>query len=336
MTQALRFGILGAANIARSFARGVAASERVSIVALASRDADKGRAFAAEIGVERVHASYEALLQDPDVDAVYIPLPNSLHAEWVIRAAQAGKHILCEKPLAVTAAETRAMFAAAHKYGVHLVEAYPYRAQPQTLKLRELLDSGAIGRVQLIHASFGFIFSDPANIRLDPALGGGALLDGGSYAANFVRMVAGELPSRVMASARWTDSGVSRTVVATLEFGSGLLAQISCSFATAHHRHALISGDSGILETTYLNHAPEGAPLVIHLRRGIRNTALRETIETPGGDGFLAEAEAFERLVTLGAGHWNGSTEQESIDTAAILEAIQLSAKTDAWVRLEA
>jgi xylose dehydrogenase (NAD/NADP) len=330
----LRFGILGAANIARSFARGLASSDLVTIAAFASRDIDKGSAFAREVGIQRVHSTYDALLQDPEIDAVYIPLPNALHAEWVIRAAQAGKHILCEKPLAMSATEARAMFDAAREHGLQLAEAYPYRAQPQTLKLREVLASGAIGRIQLIHASFGCTFSDPANIRLDPALGGGALLDAGSYATNFVRMVAGELPLRVHASARWADSGVSRTVAATLEFGSGLLAQVSCSFATAYHRHALISGDSGILETTFLNHPPEGGAPVIHLRRGIRNSSERETIETPGGDGFRAEAEAFALMVAQGPDHWTGSTAQESIDTAAILEAIEQSARTDRWVTL--
>ncbi len=330
----LRLGILGAANIARAFAHGVAPSPHLEIVALASRDPEKGRAFAQEIGVARVHASYEALLQDQDVDAVYIPLPNALHAEWVIRAAEAGKHVLCEKPLAVSAAQTRAMFDAARKHQVQLAEAYPYRAQPQTLKLRELLAAGTIGKLQLIQASFGFLFSDPANIRLNPALGGGALLDAGSYVANFVRMVAGELPSRVHASAHWAQSGVDRTMVATLEFRSGLLAQIACSFATAFHRRALIVGDAGSLHTTFLNSPPEGGPPTIELRQGVRATAPLETIETAGGSGFLAEAEAFWKLVAQGPAHWTGTTPQESIDTAVILEAILHSAKAGDWVAL--
>jgi xylose dehydrogenase (NAD/NADP) len=227
----LRIGVLGAANIARLFVSGVAPSKLVAVTAVASRDAAKAERFAAECGIPRALGSYEALLADPATDAVYNPLPNTMHAEWSIRAAEAGKHVLSEKPLAITAAEARAMFAAAERHKVHLVEAYPYRAQPQTLKLREMLTAGAIGKVRLIRSSFGVAFSDPANIRLKPDLGGGALLDAGSYAVSLVRLVTGERPSRVSAVARWTETGVDRSVVATLEFPSGILAQISCSFA---------------------------------------------------------------------------------------------------------
>ena len=151
------------------------------------------------------------------------PLPNSLHAEWSIRAANVGKHVLCEKPLATSASEVRAMFEAAARNGVYLAEAYPYRAQPQTLKLRELLKENAIGRLQLIQAAFGFPLSDASNIRLNPALAGGSLMDAGCYPVSLVRTIAGERPNRVHAVARWSESGVDRTLVATIEFASGLL-----------------------------------------------------------------------------------------------------------------
>jgi xylose dehydrogenase (NAD/NADP) len=331
VSQSLRFGILGAANIARAFAVAVADSDRVKVVAVASRDLKKARTFAQEFGIERAHGSYEAMLRDPDIDAVYIPLPNTQHAEWAIRSAEAGKHILCEKPIAVTAADARAMFDAAHKHGVHLAEAYPYRSQPQTLKTRELLASGAIGRVQWIHATFGFTCTDPNNIRLDPTLGGGALLDAGSYPVSFVRMVAGERPIRVHASARWSETGVDRTVVASIEFNGGLLAQIACSFATAFHRRALIAGDAGMLETTYLNDPPEGGPPAIRLSQGIHNDAWSGTIETTGGSGFKAEAENFQEMVRYGLDRWTGSTEIESIDTILTLEALARSAHSGAW-----
>jgi xylose dehydrogenase (NAD/NADP) len=331
VSQSLRFGILGAANIARAFAVAVADSDRIKVVAVASRDLEKARTFAQEFGIERAHGSYEAMLRDPDIDAVYIPLPNTQHAEWAIRSAEAGKHILCEKPIAVTAADARAMFDAAHKHGVHLAEAYPYRSQPQTLKTRELLASGAIGRVQWIHATFGFTCTDPNNIRLDPTLGGGALLDAGSYPVSFVRMVAGERPIRVHASARWSETGVDRTVVASIEFNGGLLAQIACSFATAFHRRALIAGDAGMLETTYLNDPPEGGPPAIRLSQGIHNDAWSGTIETTGGSGFKAEAENFQEMVRYGLDRWTGSTEIESIDTILTLEALARSAHSGAW-----
>jgi xylose dehydrogenase (NAD/NADP) len=330
----LRVGILGAANIARSFVSGVAPSTLVAVTAVASRDAAKAERFAAECGIPRAHGSYEALLADPAIDAVYNPLPNTLHAEWSIRAIEAGKHVLCEKPLATTAADARAMFAAAERHNVHLAEAYPYRAQPQTQKLRELLSAGAIGKVQLIRSSFGVAFSDPANIRLQPDVGGGALLDAGSYAVSLVRLVAGERPSRVSAVARWAETGVDRGVVATLEFPNGILAQISCSFATCYHRHALIAGDAGTIETTYLNHPPIGGPPVLTVRRGTTVTAPLEIIEVTGGNGFLAEAESFQQLIAHGPERWTGATPDESIDIALTLEAILQSARSDAPVSL--
>ena len=150
----LRIGILGAANIARAFTSGIAPSRTVTVAAVASRDAGKAESFARQCGIPKFHASYEGLLADRDIDAIYNPLPNSLHAEWSIKALEAGKHVLCEKPLTTNAADARDMFSTAKRHGRHLVEAYPYRAQPQTLKLRELLAEGAVGKVQLIRSSF--------------------------------------------------------------------------------------------------------------------------------------------------------------------------------------
>lgn len=323
----LRIGVLGAAKIARAFIAGVRPSTKVAVVAVASRDAERARNFARETGIPSVHASYEALLADPAIDAIYNPLPNSLHATWSIRAMDAGKHVLCEKPLATSADEARAMFAAARRNGVHLAEAYPYRAQPQTLKLRELLVAGAIGRVQLVHAAFGFPMADAANIRLNEALAGGALMDAGCYPVSLARMIAGERPVRVQAMARWTESGVDRTLVASLEFAGGLLAQISCSFATARHRQAFIAGDAGSIATTYLNDTSAAQPPVLELKRGTALDTPRELVETTATNGFLAEAEAFRDLVVEGPDRWTGATPQESIDIAATLEAIAASAR---------
>ncbi|WID95079.1 Gfo/Idh/MocA family oxidoreductase [Bosea vestrisii] len=335
-TKPLQLGILGAANIARAFTSGVAPSAAVKVAAVASRDVTKAESFARECGIPRFHGSYEALLADPAIDAIYNPLPNSLHAEWSIRAMEAGKHVLCEKPLATSAADARAMFAAATRLGRHLVEAYPYRAQPQTLKLRELLAAGAIGKVQLIRSSFGVAFSDPTNIRLKPDVGGGALLDAGSYAVSLALLAAGERPERVSATARWSETGVDMSTVATLEFPNGALAQISASFATAFHRNALIAGDAGTIETTYLNHPPVGGPPILTLRRGTLNTVVPEIVEVTPGNGFLAEAESFERLLRLGPEHWTGATPEESIDIALTLDAILESARSGASVRIAA
>jgi D-xylose 1-dehydrogenase (NADP+, D-xylono-1,5-lactone-forming) len=335
-SQPLRIGVLGAAKIARAFIAGVAGSKRVAVTTVASRDLAKAQAFSAGTGLPRALGSYEALLADPEIDAIYNPLPNSLHAEWSIRAVEAGKHVLCEKPLAMSAAEARAMFAAAAKHGRHLVEAYPYRAQPQTLKLAELIQAGAIGKVQLIRSSFGVYFDDPTNIRLIPEVGGGSLMDAGSYAVSLVLLVAGAAPTRVHAVQKLAATGVDISMVATLEFASGILAQMSSSFATSYHRHALIAGDNGSIETTFLNHPPTGGPAVLYLKRGKMVTDPVETITTGDGNGFLFEADAFQQLVAHGLGAWNGATPQQSIDIAATLEAIGQSARTGQAVSLVA
>lgn len=330
----LRIGILGAAKIARLFVEAVRPSSKIAVAAIASRDPERASAFARECGIGTVHPTYDALLADPDIEAVYVPLPNNLHAEWSIRAARAGKHVLCEKPLAESAGEAQAMFDAAQQHGVYLVEAYPYRAQPQTIKLRELLAAGAVGRVQIVQASFGFPLADSANIRMRPELAGGALMDAGSYPVSFVRMVAGERPARVHAMSRWAATGVDVTTLATLEFASGLLAQISSTFATARHRHAFIAGDAGSIATTYFNDTSATFPPLLDVRRGTGWDAQREMIETAATSGFLAEAEAFHDLVRHGWKQWPGATTQESIDIAMTLDALADSARRGVAVAL--
>jgi predicted dehydrogenase len=322
----LQIGVLGAASIARQFIAGVRPSTKVAVTAVASRDVERARRFARETGIARVHSTYEALLADPAIDAIYNPLPNSLHAEWSIRAAEAGKHVLCEKPLATSAREARAMFEAARRNGVQLAEAYPYRAQPQTLKMRELLAAGAIGRLQFVQAAFGFPLADPSNIRMNPALAGGALMDAGCYPVSLVRTIAGERPLRVQAMAGWAESGVDRTLVASMEFASGLLAQISCSFATARHRHAFIAGDAGSIVTTYFNETSAALPPVIEVKRGSGWDAERESVTCAASNGFLAEADAFHDLVVHGRESWIGASIEESIDIAMTLEALAASA----------
>jgi D-xylose 1-dehydrogenase (NADP+, D-xylono-1,5-lactone-forming) len=325
---ALRIGVLGAANIARQFIAGIKPSKLVTVTAIASRDAAKGAAFAKETGVERSFGSYAALLADPAIDAVYNPLPNSLHAEWSIKAAEAGKHVLCEKPLAISGAEATAMFAAAAKHKVHLVEAYPYLAQPMTHMVSKLVADGAIGKLQLIRASFGVPFSDPSNIRLKPDVGGGSLLDAGSYPVSLICVLAGARPKRVHAVARWFETGVDKTLAATLEFDGGLLAQVSSSFATGFHRHAQICGDTGFIDTAYLNHPPMSGPAHIQIRRGPAGAVPIETVPVPEGNGFLLEAESFARMITNGAKAWNGATPAQSIDIALTLEALLKSARS--------
>lgn len=322
----LRIGILSTANIGRHFVAGVQGSETVKIVAVASRQSASAQAFADKNAIPRALDSYEALLADPEVEAIYNPLPNSLHAEWTIRALAAGKHVLCEKPIAVTAADARAMFAAADRAGRLLYEAFPYRSQPQTHALAKLVSSGEIGRPRLIQASFGFPVANPANIRLDPALGGGALLDAGSYAVSLVRLLAGELPSRVSAFARFTDRGVDQSLVANLEFPSGLLAQAACTFGTGIYRRALIACEDGVIQTDFLNHLTEAEPGQLLVSRGGWEQKT-EALRFEPLNGFRAEAESFATAVRQGPSAWNGIGAVESVEVMQMLEAIITSAK---------
>lgn len=327
MAGPLRIGILGTARIARSFTQGVAPSSQVQIAAVASRDLAKAQQFAAALGIAQWYGSYEALLADADIDAIYNPLPNGLHAEYSIRALRSGKHVLCEKPLSANAAEARAMFAAAREHRLHLVEGFPYLSQPQTLKMRELLGAGLIGTLRLVQASFAFTLSDPGNARWDPSLAGGALMDIGVYPVSLIRIIAGQMPVRVQAAARWTESGVDRALAATLEFGSGLLAQISCSFEGSLHRQALIVGSEGIIETSFSNHTNAETPGDLWVREAHGPRDARRVIHTEAANGFQAEAESFAAQIRGESHAWNGATEEESIDFMRIADALLESAR---------
>ena len=327
----MRFGILGTAKIARGFVAGVKLSHSAVVIAVASRTAARAQAFAAEHGIGAAYGSYEELLRDPAIAAVYIPLPNTLHADWAIRAAQAGRHILCEKPIAATAVQARAMFDAARRAGVCLAEGFPFRAQPQTLRLREMIAAGAIGTVRMIQASFGFALAQDENIRWNAQLAGGAVMDIGVYPICLARMIAGVRPTHVTASAQWAgagaDGGVDRAVAATLVFADGLTAQIACSFDTCLHRHALIAGSGGVLQTTYLNHTTAELPGTLQWRRGTDARAVDSIIETAATNGFQAEVDAFVAAVRHDPAQWSGATAEESIDNMLTIEALLRSAR---------
>ncbi len=332
----LRIGILGCANIARQFSRDVAASPAVRVVAVGSRTVETAAAFAAAQGIGRHHGSYEALLADADIDAIYLPLPNSLHAEWAIAAAAQGKHVLCEKPLALNEAQARAMFDAARHHGVMLLESYPYYFQPQTGAMVSLLQSGTIGSVRSVQSSFGFMLpSAPGNIRLSPELGGGALLDAGSYALSIIRLAMGIAPQRVRADATWADSGVDISAMATLTYADGRRAQLSCAMDSANHRRATIVGTAGTIETEYLNHTSEQPgghpwgylPSQLRLRRGTANSIPFEHIGAGTGSGFRFAAEAFARVIAAGDHAAIERAAQASLDNAATLDALARSAR---------
>ena len=209
-----------------------------------------------------------------------------------------------------------------------LVEGFPYRSQPYIQKLKQLLHAGTIGPPQMMHAAIGFTISDAANIRFEPVLGGGVLLDAGTYPVSLVRLVAGECPARVGALARWHTSGVDKTLVASLEHTGGLLAQVSCSLATAVHRHASIVGTEGSIQLSFLNSPPLDRPVVLQVTRGQAWDAPVELIEIPPCNGFRAEAESFERLIRQGPSNWTGASAEESLDIMLTLEGVLESARS--------
>ena len=333
----LNIGILGCAHIARQFTAAVQHSPAVRVAAAASRNIDTAAAFAKSLGIARHHGSYEALLADAAIDVIYLPLPNSLHAEWAVRALQAGKHVLCEKPLALGRAEAEAMFAAARAHGVMLLEGFPYYFQPQTGDMLALLHGGAIGEVRGVQACFGFMLQNPqGNIRLQPELGGGALLDAGSYPLSLIRLVMGEAPVRVVAYPRWADSGVDIGLMATLFYADGRTAQLSCAMDVANHRRAVIMGTGGTIETEYLNHTSAQVSSGLRIRRGTANVIPFEDVHSGMGNGFKFAAEAFAKVIAAKDFAAIERAAGASIDNAATLEALANSARTGAAVDISA
>jgi predicted dehydrogenase len=253
----LSWGILSAGRMARKFARGVLRSQTGRLAAVAGRSAQRAEEFAREHGINRHYGDYEALLADPVVQAVYVATPNTLHAEWAIRAALAGKHVLCEKPLALNAIQAESIVAAARESGVFLMEAFMYRCHPQTRCLAGLLREGAIGEVGLIRASFGYKGTPaPGSIRFSRGLGGGSIMDVGCYPVSMVRMIAGLAVGREFAEplelegmARLgAESGVDEYAVAALRFPGEILAQISSGILLAQDNTVQVFGTLGRIE----------------------------------------------------------------------------------------
>jgi D-xylose 1-dehydrogenase (NADP+, D-xylono-1,5-lactone-forming) len=250
MDRKINWGILGCAGIAeKAFIPAVHASRNGALAGIAARDETRARDWANRFGFLRSHRTYQELIEDPAVDAVYNPLPNSLHAEWSIRAMRAGKHVLCEKPMAMNAGEVRAMIEAAQAGGVRLMEGFMYKFHPQIEKILGLIRQGKIGELRSVRSSFTFHFDrDGANYRWFPEMGGGALYDVGCYTLSIARLVFGAEPVSVFARAR-VDSrnGVDMTTAALLEFPGSRFAQCDSSFESQFQSRLLAVGTEGML-----------------------------------------------------------------------------------------
>jgi xylose dehydrogenase (NAD/NADP) len=240
-----RWGILSTARINRAVLAGAGKSEAVEVVAVASRNGAHAEGYAREHGIARAHASYEALLEDDDVEAVYISLPNSMHHEWTLRALANGKHVLCEKPYSRRAAEVEEAFDAAGRAGLVLSEAFMWRHNPQTRRLVELLPE--IGELRGVRSTHAFVLTDATNVRLIADLDGGGLMDVGCYCISASRLLAGE-PERVYGEQVVGPTGVDVHFTATLRFASDVIAEFTCGFDFAH-RELELFGTEGTLKT---------------------------------------------------------------------------------------
>jgi D-xylose 1-dehydrogenase (NADP+, D-xylono-1,5-lactone-forming) len=293
----LRWGVMGTARIARkALIPAILSAPGHRLVAIASRDVAKGQAFASQFanaGPLTVHGSYAALLADPSVEAIYIPLPNALHAPWAIRALEAGKHVLCEKPLALNAAEAQQMIEVARQRERVLMEAFMYRFHPRIEALVSMLRRGAFGEVRYLQADFSFPLHDANDIRLDPELGGGALMDIGCYPLNLARTLLDAEPLRVEAHARFSARGVDRDLIATLHFPHSSRAQIACSFEGARSETLTLVGSLG---SAHLRHAfvPTGTEVLLDCSY---SDGRQERLHFPASDPYRRMIEHFAAVV---------------------------------------
>jgi predicted dehydrogenase len=290
----LHWGLLSTARINRALIPPLRASKRNQLSAVASRTHDSADEYARAWKIPRTHASYEALLADPEIDVIYNPLPNHMHAEWTIKAVQAGKHVLCEKPLALSVEEVDEVQSAARKHGRIVAEAFMYRHHPQTLKVCEMVASGALGNVKLIRGSFTYVLSRDGDVRLDPAMGGGSLWDVGCYPISYARTVMGAEPLEVFGWQVTGRTGIDETFVGQMRFGDEVYAQFDSSFAIPFRTFMEIVGSEAML------HIPRpfkpGMDEKIYLTRDDTT----ETIEIEGQELYIGEVEDMADAILLG------------------------------------
>jgi predicted dehydrogenase len=287
----LRLGILSTARIAERIVRGATAAETVELVAVGSRDRDRAEAYAAEHGIPRAHGSYEDLLADDEVDAVYNPLPNALHVPWSVRALEAGKHVLCEKPLARDPAHVDAAFDAAERAGRLLMEAFMWRFHPATEQLTRMVSDGAVGKLRVVRASFGFdIVGRDENVRWSGELEGGALMDVGCYCVSAMRLLAGE-PERVSGEAVRGGRGVDARFAGVLRFAGDVLGVFDCGMDVTPLYGIEVVGDAGLLRSSDPWHG--NSPALVLERAG----EAPEPITTVAVDPYCRELEAFAAAV---------------------------------------
>ena len=289
----LNWGLLSTARINRALITPLRASKRDHLLAVASRTQQSVDRYAREWKIPRAHGSYEALLADPEIDVIYNSLPNHLHAEWTIRAVEAGKHVLCEKPLALGVDEVDAMQEAARKHGRVVAEAFMYRHHPQTLKVQDLTRNGSLGALKLIRGSFSFVLAREGDVRLDPAMGGGSIWDVGCYPISYARTITGENPLEVFGWQVTGQTGIDETFVGQIRFANDIHAQFDCSFAIPFHAFMEIIGSEGTLNVP--NPFKPGVDEKIYITRGDKT----ETIKIKGQELYIGEVEDMADAILL-------------------------------------
>lgn len=290
----LKWGLLSTARINRALILPLRASKRNHLLAVASRSQESADKYARKWKIPRSHGTYEALLADPEIDVIYNPLPNHLHAEWTIKAVEAGKHVLCEKPLTLSLDEVDAIAAAARKNECVVTEAFMYRHHPQTLKVQELVANGSIGTLKLMRGSFSFVLDREGDIRLDPAMGGGSIWDIGCYPISYMRTVVGAEPKSVYGQQVTGPTGIDDAFIGQLHFGDDVYGQFDSSFSIPFHAYMEFVGS----EATLIVPEPfkPGEKEKIFLVRDGKT----ESIKVKGGELYLGEVEDMADAITLG------------------------------------
>ncbi|MCB9112721.1 MAG: Gfo/Idh/MocA family oxidoreductase [Anaerolineales bacterium] len=285
MEKILNWGLLSTAKINRALIPPLRASKRTRLLGVASRNQSSADAYAREWNIPRAYGSYEAMLADPEIDVIYNPLPNHLHAEWTIKVLQAGKHVLCEKPMVLTLAEADQIIAATQETGKVVAEAFMYRHHPQTLKVKELIDSGAIGEMQLIKGAFTFTLKREGNFRWVREYGGGSLWDVGCYPISFARMLVGVEPAEVFGWQVTGPEGSDDSFFGQMRFGNGVHMQFDCGFTSTPRSFIEIVGTAGSMQVP--NAFKPGRKSEFKIIRGDEI----ETIKIKGQELYLGEVE---------------------------------------------
>lgn len=314
----IRWGVLSTAKCARErLVPAMAASKNSEVLAVASRDEEKAKLFAKDFDIPRTYGNYEDLLKDTDIDAIYIPLPNHLHLEWTLKAAENGKHVLCEKPAALNAQDTQKMVETCRKHGVLFMEAFAFRCHPDWHKLKIILDSGHIGDIKSVQAHYSIFVENEDNIRLDSDKGGGALYDVGSYCVNAIRYIMGQEPISVYGKSRFSDRGVDLLTVAILEFSNDRFGQFVCAIDSVHKQYVEIVGNKGAIRVNFSFRHP-----MITIQKNDKEETENYSIQS---EQYREQVEHFCDCILTGKPLWYDG--DNAIANMKVIDAIYKSAK---------